>query len=710
MIRLPFANDWRARRISLWCHSRHLVCMEFRTNMSFLTTISTPGARSFGPQFSTELSGGAAVLDRPETDEDTVMTTTEAVPATAQAEPAVDAEAVAEVEDAGVTFADLGLSPLLLESVTAVGFKKPTPIQEQTIPVLLNGQDVIAQAQTGSGKTAAFGLPIIESIDPSDRHVQALVLCPTRELAIQVSEALTLYGRHKRIETLPIYGGQPYERQFRGLQRGVHIVVGTPGRVMDHMRRNTLHLNNLKFFILDEADEMLDMGFVDDIEWILKEVPEERQTALFSATMPPRIADLANKYMHDAQRISVRGKHMTVAEVNQTSYEFPRGRKVEALARILEAETPTSAIIFCRTKHGVDELGESLMTRGFAVETLHGDLSQSQRDRVMKRFRAGQAQILIATDVAARGLDIDDVSHVINYDAPESAETYVHRIGRTGRAGKTGEAITLVTPREFRWLRQVERITRATIEPRRLPSQSDVNDRRREKLKALLRREVEKEETYEAYLAPVTELAEEFDASKLAAAVLKLYAEETGRATTEDRHDELANFGGYGQRNGAGAGAPGGAPRQRGGGGGEAGMTRLFVNIGRNMHVRPQDFVGAIANEANIPGRAIGAIDILDTYSFVDVPTDAAPRVIEAMNNASIKGRPFNVEISTEPAGGTRQRGPRRDGPRSGGFRGDRGGFGARRDEEARGGRGGFNRGPRPEGDRRTGGPRRDRY
>ena len=700
--------------------------------MTSFDVFSFPGVRAFGPQFATELGGGAAVLDRPETEEDTEMAssdvlTTEAAESaesaqtaepTQEAETAQVAEAPAaeEAEEAGVTFADLGLSGPLLESVTAVGFQKPTPIQEQTLPVLLAGHDVIAQAQTGSGKTAAFGLPIIESIDPSDRRVQALVLCPTRELAIQVSEALTLYGRHKRIETLPIYGGQPYERQFRGLQRGVHIVVGTPGRVMDHMRRDTLHLDNLKFFVLDEADEMLDMGFVDDIEWILKEVPEERQTALFSATMPPRIADLANKYMHDAQRISVRGKQMTVAEINQTSYEFPRGRKVEALARILEAETPTSAIIFCRTKHGVDELGESLMTRGFAVETLHGDLSQSQRDRVMKRFRGGQAQILIATDVAARGLDIDDVSHVINYDAPESAETYVHRIGRTGRAGKTGEAITMVTPREFRWLRQVERITRATIEPRRLPSQSDVNVRRREALKALIRKEVENEAAYEPYLEPITGLVEDLDPAKMAAALLKLYAEETGRAMTDaNRHDELANFGGNSGPRREG-GAPAGGPRQQRGG--EAGMTRLFVNIGHNFRIRPQDFVGAIANEANIPGRAIGAIDIHDTYSFVDVPSDAATRVIEAMNSASIKGRPVNVEVASEPAGGFRPRGPRRDGPRgggmrSGGFRGERGGFSARRDEEARGGRGGFNRGPRPEGDRSQNdrrGPRRDRY
>ena len=650
--------------------------------MKYGTFATTPGFGAHGPFFALEISGGAAVLERPESSKETAMASTDIVPAGAPANASADAAGDVSAEEKGTSFADLGLSPLLLESVAAVGFQKPTPIQEQTIPALLAGRDVIAQAQTGSGKTAAFGLPIIERIDPGTRTVQALVLCPTRELAIQVAEALTLYGRHKRIETLPIYGGQPYERQFRGLQRGVHIVVGTPGRVMDHMRRGTLHLDDLDFFILDEADEMLDMGFIDDIEWILQQVPEDRQTALFSATMPPRIADLAFRYMREPQRIFVRGKQMTVAEINQTSYEFPRGRKVEALARILEAENPTSAMIFCRTKQGVDELGEALMARGFPVETLHGDLSQAQRDRVMRRFRAGQAQILIATDVAARGLDIPEVSHVINYDVPESAETYVHRIGRTGRAGRGGEAITLVSPREFRTLRQIERITRARIEPRRLPSQSDVNARRLEALTAMLREQTADEEAYAAYLAPITELAAELDPTRMAAALLKLYAEETGRALVEDeRHDELADFGGMRDRR------EGGPRRERPQRGAEAGMTRLFINIGHNFRVRPQDIVGAIANEANIPGRTIGAIDIHDTFSFVDVPADAAERVIDALNNASIKGRPVNVEVAAEPAGGFRSRGPARGGFRPGGFRNERGGYGVRRDEEARGGR-----------------------
>jgi len=701
---------------------------------SIINRLSVAFGTTTGPFAAPEDGAGSAVLDRPSTTEESIMTDTITTdeqtiatdtvdtdtttvdaaaatesaetttsPVTAEQNPAqtetVAAEqnpapntAPADSGEAETTFADLGLSELLLESITAVGYTKPSMIQERTIPALLAGQDVIAQAQTGSGKTAAFGLPIIEAIDRKSRGVQALVLCPTRELAIQVSEALESYGRHKRIETLAIYGGQPYDRQIRGLQRGVQIVVGTPGRVMDHMRRGTLQLDNLKFFVLDEADEMLDMGFIDDIEWILQEVPEERQTALFSATMPPRIAELSNRYMNDAQHIQVRGKQMTVAEIRQTSYEIPRGRKMDALARILEAETPSSAIIFCRTKHGCDELGEGLMQRGFAVETLHGDLSQAQRDRVMRRFRSGQADILIATDVAARGLDIPDVSHVINYDLPESAETYVHRIGRTGRAGKSGEAISMVGPRDFRWLRQLERITRARVEPRNLPTANDVNNRRREVLKQIVTKELENEDAYAAYTETVQSLLEEFDPANVAAALLKLYAVETGRSTTEvaSENDIAAQA----------------APVRRGPAQpSENGMTRLFINIGRNLRVRPQDIVGAIANEANVPGRSIGAIDILDTYTFVDVPSDAAARVIEVLNNSAIKGRPVNVEIATAPAAGERRerseggyRGGRRDGGNGGGYRGgSRGGY-----------RGGNDRGPREGGYRGDRGPRRD--
>jgi len=591
-------------------------------------------------------------------------------------------------EEFSPTFEDLGLSGPLLKSLKDVGYEEPTPIQVRVIPALLGGGDVIAQAQTGSGKTAAFGLPIIETIDPRLRRPQALILCPTRELAIQVAEALHKYGRHKEVETLPIYGGQPYERQFRGLQRGIQIVVGTPGRVMDHMRRNTLVLDDLRFFVLDEADEMLDMGFIDDIEWILEQVPAERQTALFSATMPPRIVALAGQHMRQPERITVAGREMTVPETHQVFYEVPRSRKIDALTRILDAETPTSAMIFCRTKNGVDELGEALMARGYGVETLHGDLSQVQRDRVMRRFRSGQADILIATDVAARGLDIPDVSHVFNFDIPDSAEAYVHRIGRTGRAGRAGVAVTLIAPRETRWLRQIERTTRARIESRRLPTLADVAERRRELLKEQVQAVLGEEDAFAQYLETINDLAEDHDMSAVAAAILKLYADETGRAMTpEQEEDDLATLGAA-----VGPGpSPGRGPR------GEAGMVRLVLQVGRNASVRPQDIVGAIANEAQIPGRAIGAIDILDAYTFVDIPQEFVDKVLGAMRSVKIKGRFVNPEVARpggepprdfdERRGGGYDRGSRRDGARGGfdrgprgdgGYRGgpDRGGFG----------------------------------
>lgn len=591
--------------------------------------------------------------------------------------PAVPELAASDASEApAITFAELGLGPEILQSIEAMGYEEPTPIQVKTIPVMLTGADVIAQAQTGSGKTAAFGLPIIEGIDTSLRKPQALILAPTRELAIQVADALQVLGRHRRVETLPIYGGQPYERQFHGLMRGPHIVVGTPGRVMDHMRRATLSLDALKYFILDEADEMLDMGFIEDIEWVLEQAPAERQTALFSATMPPRIADLAGRYMRSPERISVVGREMTAPKTRQYAYEIPRQRKIDALTRILDAEMPTSAMIFCRTKAGVDELGEALLGRGYPVETLHGDLSQAQRDRVMRRFRTGQAEILIATDVAARGLDIKGVSHVINFDIPESPEAYVHRIGRTGRAGQEGIAITLVTPRESRWLRQIERIVRSTIEGRRLPTLADVAARRREQMLEQLRAAVADDEAYAPYVETVEELAAEHGEKAVAAALLKLYAEETGRAiAVTDAHDDLASF----SMPRPSAPMPAGMPGE--------GPVRLFINVGRFQGIRPQDIVGAIANEANIPGRAIGQIDIFDNFSFVDVPAQAAETVIAAISQSGIKGRPVNAEIATGahgPAGAPRpmRGGPRREGG-YGGPRRDGGGYrdrGPRRD------------------------------
>ncbi|HEV2235081.1 MAG TPA: DEAD/DEAH box helicase, partial [Ktedonobacterales bacterium] len=367
-------------------------------------------------------------------------------------------------------FAELGLGPEALRAIQDLGYGAPTPIQEQTITLLLAGHDVIAQAPTGTGKTAAYGLPIVERLEVAELRPQALVMAPTRELAIQVSEALQRLGKHREMVTLPIYGGAPYERQFRALARGVQVIVGTPGRLMDHMRRGTVDLSHVRTVVLDEADEMLDMGFVEDIEYILQALPQERQSALFSATIPPRVARLAEQYLRDPRRVSVAAKEAVAPKVRQVYYEVAWPEKTEALARILDYEQPDSAIVFVRTRRDADEVAERLNGLGYIAQPIHGDLNQAQRERTLARFREGRTQLLVATDVAARGLDIPDVSHVINYDLPEDADAYVHRIGRTGRAGRSGEALTLVTPRERRALGMIERLIHRRLQRLHLPS------------------------------------------------------------------------------------------------------------------------------------------------------------------------------------------------------------------------------------------------
>ncbi|HEX6608301.1 MAG TPA: DEAD/DEAH box helicase [Chloroflexia bacterium] len=538
------------------------------------------------------------------------------------------------------SFADLQLSPGLLETVAELGYEEPTPIQEQTIRLLIEGRDVIAQAQTGTGKTAAFAIPIVECVDPDDRHVQALVMAPTRELAVQVAEATHRLGRSKGLSVLPVYGGQPIHRQLHVLARGVQVVIGTPGRLLDHLRRGTLDLAHVKYVILDEADEMLDMGFIEDIESILDNVPENRQTALFSATIPPRIAALAQQYLRDPVRITIAPTELTIPAIEQYYVEVTPRNKLDSLTRILDHDEPESAIIFARTKRDVDELGEALQSRGFAAETLHGDLNQTQRDRVMNRFRGNQVELLVATDVAARGLDISGVTHVFNYAIPEDAEAYVHRIGRTGRAGKTGKAITFVQPNEIRLLRIIQRIIGQKINPLRLPTLADVEARRREALKATLRERIT-QGNLTPYLDLVTELAEEFDLAEIAAAAANM-ASAGDRPLTEVV--EVSNSSD----------------------GVEPGMARLFLNVGRQAGVRPGDIVGAIANEAGIPGRAIGAIDIYDTTAFVEVPAADRERVMRALSHTTIKGQRVQVAVAQ---GELPARPPRPTGPPTG-FRG----------------------------------------
>ncbi len=540
------------------------------------------------------------------------------------------------------SFADLGLSEATLQAIGELGYEEPTPIQARTIVKMLAGADVIAQAQTGTGKTAAFALPIIEQLDPELRAPQALVMTPTRELAVQVAEAFHAYGKfHKHVAILPVYGGQPIDRQLRALRGGVNVVVGTPGRLLDHIQRGTLKLDQVRTVVLDEADEMLDMGFIEDIEAILKETPATRRTALFSATMPTPIANLAKQYMREPQRITIQAEQMTVPQIRQIYYEAGGRDKFEILARVLDFEMPTSAIIFCRTKSEVDSLGERLVARAFPAETLHGDLSQVQRDRVMQRFRTGQAELLVATDVAARGLDIEHVSHVINYDIPLDPEIYVHRIGRTGRAGRTGNAVTLVTPRERRQLNMIERMTGAKIQRMRLPTVADVIARRRESFKETLRETITNG-GLEPYLIMAEDLGEEFSPTDLAAAAFKLLLDqslvETEDTLAEQQQDRFED-----ERDGR---PRRGRTREFGP---SQGMTRLYIDVGRDDGVRPADIVGAIANEAGIPGRAIGAIELFESFALVEVPNNMSEKVIRALRHTTIRGRKIAPSVARPP-------------------------------------------------------------
>jgi ATP-dependent RNA helicase DeaD len=544
-------------------------------------------------------------------------------------------------------FGDLGLEDDLLRALDALGYEEPTPIQVAAIPALLGGKDVIGSAATGTGKTAAFALPMVQAIDPAARGVQALILAPTRELAVQVAEAVHRYGRFRSVSVLPVYGGQSIDRQLGALKRGVQVVVGTPGRILDHIRRRSLNLSTARFVVLDEADEMLDMGFIDDIEAILSETPKDRQTALFSATFPSRIRELSDRHLRDPERVAVRPQRLETPQVRQVAYIVPRPHKLEALARILDLEAPNSAIIFCRTRTEVDELTEALALRGYRPESLHGGLNQGQRDRVMGRFREGVADLLIATDVAARGLDVEHVSHVINYDIPQSPEVYVHRIGRTGRAGRAGVAITLVQPREHRLLKGIERVVRQRIEPARIPTVADLRERRVGLLKSDLREALVAEE-FDRYRVVVEALAEEFDVLDIAAAAAKLVMDATrGEAGAEDERDlpqweptaERPSQEGRGPRKRRDRTEE--APEGGRGRGGPAG--RVFVGMGRRRGLRPGDLVGAIVNEARVPASAIGNIEITDQFSLVEVSEEHIDRVITALSRASLKGRKVGV-------------------------------------------------------------------
>jgi len=560
-------------------------------------------------------------------------------------------------------FASLDLDPRVVAALTALGYEEPTPIQMAAIPPLLAGRDVLAQAATGTGKTAAFALPLLHRLNldaPPRERTAALVLVPTRELAMQVAEAIHRYGKSLGAVAVPIYGGASMESQIRSLKRGVDVVIATPGRALDHIRRKTVHLAAVRTVVLDEADEMLDMGFAEDLEAILAATPKEKQVALFSATLAPRISAIAKTHLRDPQVIRIDAaavKPGNVAKVRQVAYLVPRAHKMAALGRILDVEQPTAAIVFCRTRTEVDELTETMNGRGFHAEALHGGLSQEQRDRVMKRFRAHTSQLLIATDVAARGLDVSHVSHVVNYDVPAAAEAYVHRIGRTGRAGRTGMAITLAEPREHRMLKNFERVTGAAIETLAVPTVADLKARRLELTQAGLR-EVILGGDLDAYRAIVASLAEEFDLMDIAAAAVKQGAagaegeakeeEIPTSASPRDKHPARARDDERSLRRedktaraGADAAKPDAkspaAKRATPKPGWEA--AKLYVGAGRKLKIRPGDLVGAITNEMGLDSSMIGAITIWDRHSIVEVPESLADDIIKTLMATTIKGK-----------------------------------------------------------------------
>jgi ATP-dependent RNA helicase DeaD len=568
-----------------------------------------------------------------------------------------------------IGFAALGLSETLIGALTALGYEEPTPIQREAIPPLLEGRDLLGQAATGTGKTAAFALPLVQRIaaDPGARQgTSGLILVPTRELAMQVAEAVHRYGKAHGITVLPIYGGQPIQSQLRALKRGVDVIVGTPGRMMDHIKRGSLRLDGIRTVVLDEADEMLDMGFAEDLEAILEATPAERQTTLFSATMPPRIATIANRHLRSPVRVQIATEKLAagaVPRVRQVVYVVQRAYKVAALGRVLDMENPTSAIVFCRTRTEVDELTETLIGRGYRAEALHGGMSQEQRDRVTKKLRAGTAELLIATDVAARGLDIEHLSHVFNYDVPSSPAMYIHRIGRTGRAGREGVAITLAEPREHRLLRNIEQLTKQRLAMETLPTVVDLRTRRLELTRSALQETLVAGDL-DGYRVVVEALAGEFDCVDIATAAVKLLHEREApeedeqeipvvRAPGGDRqqHRREKLEPGKGERvRAAKEGRPKRPTRERGPERSGYEVTRLWVGAGRAAGVRPADLVGAIANESGIDARTIGAIDIADRFSIVEVPEDAADEIIAALSTSTIKGK--RVQIRRDRSGG----------------------------------------------------------
>jgi len=542
--------------------------------------------------------------------------------------------------ESSVNFNSFGLSDALLKVLEEVGYEVPTAIQEQCITHLLNGHDVIGQAQTGTGKTAAFALPLIDRIDLNNNQVQLLVLVPTRELAIQVSEAIQTYARHlKGFHVLPIYGGQSYDVQLRPLKRGVHAVVGTPGRVMDHLKRGTLKLNSLKALVLDEADEMLKMGFIDDVKWVMEKLPKERQIALFSATIPDVIRRVAEKFLNSPKVVKVKTKTATAQTISQRYWLVGGVHKLDALTRILEVESFDALLIFVRTKTATIDLAEKLSARGFTAEAINGDIAQNQRERIIKQLKNGKIDILIATDVAARGLDVDRISHVVNYDIPQDPESYVHRIGRTGRAGREGKAILFVAPRERRMLKTIEKITRQPIDPMQLPSAKIINEQRVNNFKQRITDTLHNQE-----LAIFEELildyqkGHEIDTFKIASALalmaqgaepLLLNEKEINQTSFDEKNKNKISVSIH-------ADTLKDHPKIL--------MRRYKVAVGHKDKIKPGNVLGAIANEAEISSEFIGAIQIFQDFTTVDLPDEMTKETLQILKNIRVFDKKLNIE------------------------------------------------------------------
>lgn len=537
-------------------------------------------------------------------------------------------------------FDELNIDERILRAIEDMGFEETSPIQTQAIPAVCEGIDVVGQAQTGTGKTAAYTIPMLMKIDPQIKKPQAIVLCPTRELAVQVAEEIRKLAKYMSdIKVLPVYGGQEIVRQIKSLKTGVQIIVGTPGRVMDHMRRKTVKFDNINMVILDEADEMLDMGFREDMETILTETPEDRQTVMFSATMPKAIMDIARNFQKDARIIKVVRKELTVSNIEQFYYEVRPKNKTEVLSRLIDIYNPRLSVVFCNTKRQVDELISELKGRGYFADGIHGDMKQQQRDRVMDDFRSGKVDILIATDVAARGIDVDDVDMVFNYDIPQDEEYYVHRIGRTGRAGRSGMALSFISGKEVYKLKDIERYCKTKILAKPVPSLDDVKNTKLDNMFDKIRQTIE-----EGGLTDMVNLVEEhvnqeeYTSMDMAAALLKMLI-----GDTLDREDEVEEFHFDTDKD-------------------DSRMVRLFINIGKKDKIKPANILGAIAGESGMPGKLVGAIDMMDNYTFVDVPAIHAEKILKAMNdNVQIKGRRVNVEKANQSRGKGRGKGKHKD-------------------------------------------------